>query len=782
MNPNQQFCLRWNNHQSTLISVFEALLESGTLVDCTLAAEGQYLKAHKVVLSACSPYLGMLLSQDFEKHPILILKDVKFAQLKSMLDYMYRGEVNISQDQLGTFLKAAESLQIKGLTDSGNSNSNRENGSGGNNGSDAEDYNARHRKHLALMAAAAARARSPSMMEHQQNLQNQHQRWMGNGGSMHHEMMRDGSVSPSPTRKRKRPRRPSLGHNPMHNGHHEDMPLQPLIQQAQANSNNVLAQSLAAPPLGHMPKSCVTPPRANTPQADHSRDEEAQNEVSLPSPKPVALKSEPVERNNNNASPVPFKAHLEKMQSAATPTGAHADLKQESVNNNNGEVNNHASEDEAGCSDSEERVERRKEDMMMDEDVREREEGEMCDEDIEEDLMDEENSRSAASQGATMANAHWLMADASLPNSDSFQDSKVEVPGENQKIKLVQQDKLIAPTPTPLLVPPHLLGTAPTLLTTPTSSVATTSATNTAAFQMLSTSLAGQQLKTILTSPTSTTGAQLKLQLNPMQLQSLQAAAGAGQTRQIYLTNFSRLITFNPGKAGQGTPVRQNLPAALLLDTTAASKTAPATSHAGNSNSSTALAPQETLSCNMCGKKYQWKQSLTRHIREHRCAKGPQHSCPCCNLSFKHTSSLNKHVMLCSAVHSRLQQAQGGMLAGLDDDVQEIRADEDMTQGPNDNSTDSINENTTNVKHEHISNSKSENVTGTNENGNSIDENDNASDLNDDNLNIDDDIEEEEGESCDNNDAVGSGESCDNNDAIGDSEHESEEDDDDPLS
>lgn len=59
MAANQQFCLRWNNHQRTLISVFDSLLESGTLVDCTLAAEGQYLNAHKVVLSACSPYLGV---------------------------------------------------------------------------------------------------------------------------------------------------------------------------------------------------------------------------------------------------------------------------------------------------------------------------------------------------------------------------------------------------------------------------------------------------------------------------------------------------------------------------------------------------------------------------------------------------------------------------------------------------------------------------------------------------------------------------------------------------
>lgn len=33
------------------------------------------------------------------------------------MDYMYRGEVNISQDHLSALLKAAESLQIKGLSE-----------------------------------------------------------------------------------------------------------------------------------------------------------------------------------------------------------------------------------------------------------------------------------------------------------------------------------------------------------------------------------------------------------------------------------------------------------------------------------------------------------------------------------------------------------------------------------------------------------------------------------------------------------------------------------------
>uniref|UniRef100_A0A182NAH8 BTB domain-containing protein n=1 Tax=Anopheles dirus TaxID=7168 RepID=A0A182NAH8_9DIPT len=123
MDDDQQFCLRWNNHQSTLISVFDTLLENGTLVDCTLAAEGKFLKAHKVVLSACSPYFATLLSQQYDKHPIFILKDVKFQELRAMMDYMYRGEVNISQDQLAALLKAAESLQIKGLSDNRSSSS-----------------------------------------------------------------------------------------------------------------------------------------------------------------------------------------------------------------------------------------------------------------------------------------------------------------------------------------------------------------------------------------------------------------------------------------------------------------------------------------------------------------------------------------------------------------------------------------------------------------------------------------------------------------------------------
>lgn len=113
---NEQLCLKWKTHQITIVSAFDALLQNGTLVDCTLAAEGQFLGAHKLVLSACSPFLANLLAQPYDKHPIFILKDVTFKELCAIMDYMYRGEVNIEQDQLNGLIKAAESLQIKGLS------------------------------------------------------------------------------------------------------------------------------------------------------------------------------------------------------------------------------------------------------------------------------------------------------------------------------------------------------------------------------------------------------------------------------------------------------------------------------------------------------------------------------------------------------------------------------------------------------------------------------------------------------------------------------------------
>ncbi|XP_077555467.1 uncharacterized protein LOC144169907 isoform X5 [Haemaphysalis longicornis] len=114
---SQQFCLKWNNHQSNMLAVFEQLLSNEALVDVTLACEGLSLKAHKMVLSACSPFFQALFVENPCKHPIVILKDMRYMDLKAIVEFMYRGEVNVSQDQLSALLKTAETLKVKGLAE-----------------------------------------------------------------------------------------------------------------------------------------------------------------------------------------------------------------------------------------------------------------------------------------------------------------------------------------------------------------------------------------------------------------------------------------------------------------------------------------------------------------------------------------------------------------------------------------------------------------------------------------------------------------------------------------
>ncbi|XP_077516195.1 uncharacterized protein LOC144126116 isoform X10 [Amblyomma americanum] len=119
---SQQFCLKWNNHQPNMLAVFEQLLSNEALVDVTLACEGLSLKAHRMVLSACSPFFQALFVENPCKHPIVILKDMRYMDLKAIVEFMYRGEVNVSQDQLTALLKTAETLKVKGLAEVTNEN------------------------------------------------------------------------------------------------------------------------------------------------------------------------------------------------------------------------------------------------------------------------------------------------------------------------------------------------------------------------------------------------------------------------------------------------------------------------------------------------------------------------------------------------------------------------------------------------------------------------------------------------------------------------------------
>ena len=113
---SEKFCLRWNDFESNISTAFRELRDDKDFFDVTLACDDEQIQAHKVILSACSPFFRGVLRRNPHAHPLLYLKGVKFTDLQSVLNFMYHGEVNVAQEELNSFLAVAEELRVKGLT------------------------------------------------------------------------------------------------------------------------------------------------------------------------------------------------------------------------------------------------------------------------------------------------------------------------------------------------------------------------------------------------------------------------------------------------------------------------------------------------------------------------------------------------------------------------------------------------------------------------------------------------------------------------------------------
>ena len=138
--------LEWKNQSAFLVQALSSLRQNDTLTDCTLAADGRHIKAHRLILCACSPYFKVtikrmptyylvhrlseidlslffffkdLLSGHADKQAIIFLNNVNFSLLKLIVEYIYKGCVNIDHTELQKFLQTARALKISGLVNYG---------------------------------------------------------------------------------------------------------------------------------------------------------------------------------------------------------------------------------------------------------------------------------------------------------------------------------------------------------------------------------------------------------------------------------------------------------------------------------------------------------------------------------------------------------------------------------------------------------------------------------------------------------------------------------------
>ena len=108
----------WNDYKCETSKTFRNLRCDENFTDVTLVADdNQQIDAHRVILSASSPFFRTTFERNPHQKPLLYLKDIPYIELGMILDYIYIGECQVTSDRLDRFLRVGETLQIDGLTE-----------------------------------------------------------------------------------------------------------------------------------------------------------------------------------------------------------------------------------------------------------------------------------------------------------------------------------------------------------------------------------------------------------------------------------------------------------------------------------------------------------------------------------------------------------------------------------------------------------------------------------------------------------------------------------------
>ena len=119
MHSSEKLCVQWNDFQSNINSALKELRKESDMTDVTLVSEdGKQVGAHKGVLLLSSPFFMELLRMTKHPNPLIYMRGVTEETLVAMVDFLYSGEANVSQENLDSFLALADDLKLRGLTGS----------------------------------------------------------------------------------------------------------------------------------------------------------------------------------------------------------------------------------------------------------------------------------------------------------------------------------------------------------------------------------------------------------------------------------------------------------------------------------------------------------------------------------------------------------------------------------------------------------------------------------------------------------------------------------------
>ena len=103
---SQNYVFGWNTYSESLKGIVENLSKSDSFTDVTLVSDDKkQKKAHKFILSVVSDVFKSIIESIPDQNSFVYLKGVKYQELESVLEFIYFGETEVSEEKMIEFLE-----------------------------------------------------------------------------------------------------------------------------------------------------------------------------------------------------------------------------------------------------------------------------------------------------------------------------------------------------------------------------------------------------------------------------------------------------------------------------------------------------------------------------------------------------------------------------------------------------------------------------------------------------------------------------------------------------
>ena len=110
----EQYNLSWHTYSEHHREMMQNMMICDDFKDVTLISDDKKsIKAHRNILSVCSPVFKKIFQMEINNHPVIYLRGIKYSEIKSILQFIYLGETKAYKDSLNDLLLIAKNFEIE---------------------------------------------------------------------------------------------------------------------------------------------------------------------------------------------------------------------------------------------------------------------------------------------------------------------------------------------------------------------------------------------------------------------------------------------------------------------------------------------------------------------------------------------------------------------------------------------------------------------------------------------------------------------------------------------